>query len=95
MWQEAGKVEVVMSSHTRELPQAVRQTVAPGALVEPCIQDAYIFQYITKIAFVVTVFFKINIISYYYFRVIYCFFIMNNIIEIINNFDKFQNFVFE
>lgn len=96
---EAGEVELTSSSRTPEQPQAVVQTIAPGAPGEPprliyrcycreAIQGAYTSQYITGVAFAVTAFVKINTISYYHLRVIYCLLAMNSIIGVASNFDR-------
>lgn len=52
------------------------------------IQDTYTSQYITGVAFVVTAFVKINTVSYYHLRVIYCLLAMNSIIGVASNFDR-------
>lgn len=98
-WQDAGEVELESSSRMPERPEAIGQTIVPGAPGEPsrliyrcycreAIQDAYTSQYITGIAFVVTAFVKINTISYYHLRVIYCLLAMNSIIGVASNFDR-------
>lgn len=100
-WREAGEVELTSSSRTPEQqrPEALGQTLVLGAPGEPprliyrcycreAIQDAYTSQYITGVAFVVTAFVKINTISYYHLRVIYCLLAMNSIIGIASNFDR-------
>lgn len=65
----------------------------PRRLIYRCycreaIQDTYTSQYIAGIAFVVTAFVKINTISYYHLRVIYCLLAMNSIIGVASNFDR-------